>query len=133
MNGVPRVVSFTDRLGDTAELYMLPFDHRSSFEHRLFGGSGARSDEQAAQIAATKQVVYERLLAAIDRGVPRANAARRLDAGASAARPNDKGSRPLQVAARYQLHELVERLPARGADVAARSTHGRTALHDAIW
>jgi 6-phosphogluconolactonase len=54
-----------------ADLYLLPFDHRSSFEHRLFGWSGALSHEQTAQITAAKQVIYDALLAAIDQGVAR--------------------------------------------------------------
>jgi len=58
---------------------MLPFDHRSSFEHGLFGWSGPLSREQTAQIAASKQVVYEGLLAAIDQGVPRTHAALLVD------------------------------------------------------
>ena len=62
-----------------ADLYMLPFDHRSSFEHGLFGWSGAISQEQTAEIAASKQVVYEALLAAIDHGVPRDRAALLVD------------------------------------------------------
>ncbi len=62
-----------------SDLYMLPFDHRSSFEHGLFGWSGALSREQTAQIAASKQVVYEGLLAAIDQGVPRTHAALLVD------------------------------------------------------
>lgn len=58
---------------------MLPFDHRASFEHGLFGWSGALSREQAAQIGASKQVVYEGLLAAIDEGVSRTRAAVLVD------------------------------------------------------
>ncbi|HEY3803960.1 MAG TPA: DUF2090 domain-containing protein [Kofleriaceae bacterium] len=61
------------------ELYMLPFDHRASFEHGLFGWSGPLSREQAAQIGASKQVVYEGLLAAIDAGVSRTRAAVLVD------------------------------------------------------
>ena len=62
-----------------SDLYMLPFDHRASFEQGLFGWSSVRSPEQTAQIATAKQVVYEGLLKAIDDGVPRACAALLVD------------------------------------------------------
>ncbi len=62
-----------------SDLYMLPLDHRASFEHGLFGWSSVRSPEQVAQIAAAKQVVYEALLKAIDEGVPHACAAVLVD------------------------------------------------------
>jgi len=51
-------------------LYMLPFDHRASFETGLFGWSGALSDEQTAQIAASKRLIYAAALEAIATGVP---------------------------------------------------------------
>jgi len=60
-------------------MYMLPFDHRGSFEHELFGWSGALSAEQTAQIAAAKHVIYEALLTAIDDGVPKEHAAVLVD------------------------------------------------------
>jgi hypothetical protein len=40
----------------SSPLYMMPFDHRGSFEHGLFGWTGARSPEQTAQIAAARQI-----------------------------------------------------------------------------
>jgi glucose-6-phosphate isomerase len=46
-------------IGYDQPLYVLPFDHRSSFEKALFGWHGALSPEQIAQIAATKQVIYD--------------------------------------------------------------------------
>ena len=51
-------------------LYMLPFDHRASFEHGLFGWTGALTAEQTAQVAGAKRVVYDGLLQAIADGVP---------------------------------------------------------------
>ncbi len=62
-----------------SDLYILPFDHRGSFEHGLFGWAGALSPEQTAQIAASKQVIYDALLQAIDDGVPRTCAALLVD------------------------------------------------------
>ena len=40
-------------------LYVLPFDHRGSFETGMFGWKGALTAEQTAQIAAAKQVIYD--------------------------------------------------------------------------
>ncbi|GAA4023183.1 hypothetical protein GCM10022631_42340 [Deinococcus rubellus] len=42
-----------------AALYILPFDHRDSFEHGLFGFSPPLSAEQTKQVKAAKQVVYQ--------------------------------------------------------------------------
>src|SRR5215469_11265627 len=61
-------------LGYDQPLYILPFDHRGSFETGMFGWKGALSPEQTAQIAATKQVIYEGFLAAVAAGVPRERA-----------------------------------------------------------
>jgi 6-phosphogluconolactonase len=49
-------------------LYMLPFDHRGSFETGLFGWKGTLSDEQTAQIAASKRVIYDAALEEMMRG-----------------------------------------------------------------
>lgn len=51
-------------------LYILPFDHRGSFETGMFGWKGELTPEQTAQIAAAKQVIYEGFQRAIDGGVP---------------------------------------------------------------
>jgi 5-dehydro-2-deoxygluconokinase len=55
-------------------LYILPFDHRGSFETGMFGWKGALDPGQTAQIAAAKRVIYDGFLSAVDRGVPRENA-----------------------------------------------------------
>jgi 5-dehydro-2-deoxygluconokinase len=52
-------------------LYVLPFDHRGSFETGMFGWHGALNAEQTAQIAAAKQVIYDGFKAAVEGGVPR--------------------------------------------------------------
>jgi 5-dehydro-2-deoxygluconokinase len=58
-------------LGYNHPLYILPFDHRGSFETKLFGWHGELSAEQTAEIAATKQIIYEGFKAAIAAGVPK--------------------------------------------------------------
>ena len=55
-------------------LYILPFDHRGSFETGMFHWHGALNDEQTAQIAAAKQVIYDGFKAAIAAGVPKESA-----------------------------------------------------------
>jgi myo-inositol catabolism protein IolC len=61
-------------LGYNQPLYILPFDHRGSFQTGMFGWKGALSPEQTAQIAAAKQVIYDSLKAAVAAGVPKARA-----------------------------------------------------------
>lgn len=51
-------------------LYVLPFDHRGSFQSKMFGWKGALSAEQTAEIAAAKRVVYDGFRAALKEGVP---------------------------------------------------------------
>ncbi len=60
-------------------LYVLPFDHRGSFETGMFHWKGALTAEQTAQIAAAKQVIYDGFKAAIAAGVPREKAAILVD------------------------------------------------------
>jgi myo-inositol catabolism protein IolC len=55
-------------------LYILPFDHRGSFQTKMFGWSGALTAEQTAEIAAAKQVVYDGFKAAVQDGVPQQKA-----------------------------------------------------------
>jgi myo-inositol catabolism protein IolC len=58
---------------------MMPFDHRASFEHGVFGWTGALSPEQTAQIAATKQIIHAAVLRTIAEGVPEQAAAVLVD------------------------------------------------------
>ena len=66
-------------IGYDKPLYVLPFDHRGSFETGMFGWEGALTAEQTAQIAATKQVIYDGFKAAVAGGVPRQKAAILVD------------------------------------------------------
>jgi myo-inositol catabolism protein IolC len=52
-------------LGWDRPLYILPFDHRGSFQTKLFGWPGVLSAEQTAEIAASKQVIYDGFKAAL--------------------------------------------------------------------
>ena len=61
-------------IGFNQPLYILPFDHRGSFETKMFGWQGTLSPSQTAEIAATKQVIYDGFKAAIQAGVPKQKA-----------------------------------------------------------
>ena len=52
-------------------LYVLPFDHRESFETKLFGWTPPLSPAQTAEIAGAKRVIYEGVRSAVAAGVPR--------------------------------------------------------------
>jgi myo-inositol catabolism protein IolC len=57
-------------VGFNKPLNILPFDHRGSFQKKMFGWDGALSSQQTAEIAAAKRVIYEAFTTAIDAGVP---------------------------------------------------------------
>ena len=57
--------------GYAKPLYVLPFDHRGSFQTKMFGWKGALDAEQTAEIAATKQVIYDGFKTALAGGVPK--------------------------------------------------------------
>ncbi len=61
-------------IGYNEPLYILPFDHRGSFQTKMFGWTGALSAAQTAEIAATKQVIYDGFKAALQAGVPKQKA-----------------------------------------------------------
>ena len=60
-------------------LYILPFDHRGSFETKMFGWHEPLTAEQTAQIATAKQVIYDGFKAPIAGGVPKEEAAILVD------------------------------------------------------
>ena len=57
-------------VGYDKPLYFLPFDHRHSFQTKLFGWTGDLNADQVAQIAASKQVIYDGFKTALRLGVP---------------------------------------------------------------
>jgi myo-inositol catabolism protein IolC len=61
-------------LGYNKPLYILPFDHRGSFQTGMFGWKGSLSPAQTAQIAAAKQVIYDGFKAAVTAGVAKERA-----------------------------------------------------------
>src|SRR5262245_1071257 len=61
-------------IGYDRPLYVLPFDHRGTFQKNMFGWAGKVTEEQTAKIAAMKRVIYDGFQAALAGGVPRAKA-----------------------------------------------------------
>jgi myo-inositol catabolism protein IolC len=61
-------------IGYDKPLYILPFDHRGTFQKNMFGWTGTLTAEQTSKITAMKQVIYDGFKAALAGGVPRAKA-----------------------------------------------------------
>jgi len=55
-------------------LYVLPFEYRGSLPSKMFGWEGPLTPDQAAQIAAAKQVIYDGFKTAVAAGVPKEKA-----------------------------------------------------------
>jgi 5-dehydro-2-deoxygluconokinase len=55
-------------LGYYGKLYILAFDHRGSFQKKMFGIEGVPSEEQTATIADAKRLIFEGLLDAVEQG-----------------------------------------------------------------
>jgi 5-dehydro-2-deoxygluconokinase len=74
-------------------LYLLPFDHRGSFQTTLFGWKSPLSDAQTADIAGAKQVVYDGFRSALAAGVPAGRAGILVDEQFGAAILSDASAR----------------------------------------
>src|SRR3954454_13818823 len=55
-------------LGYDGKLYILAFDHRGSFQKKMFGIEGDPSDEETAQISDAKHLIFEGMLKAAEEG-----------------------------------------------------------------
>jgi myo-inositol catabolism protein IolC len=56
-------------LGYDGKLYILAFDHRGSFQKKMFGIEGDPTPEQTETISDAKRVIFEGMLEAVKRGV----------------------------------------------------------------
>jgi myo-inositol catabolism protein IolC len=74
-------------------LYVLPFDHRGSFETGMFGWHGALTPEQTGQISVAKQVIYDGFKSALAAGVDQQKAAILVDEQFGAAILRDANAR----------------------------------------
>src|SRR5438067_1236978 len=55
-------------LGYDGKLYILAFDHRGSFQKKMFGIEGDPTPEQTETIADAKRLIFEGMLGAVSRG-----------------------------------------------------------------
>jgi len=58
-------------LGYDGSLYILAFDHRGSFQKKMFGISGTPNEEETRTIADGKRVIFEGFQRAIEEGAPK--------------------------------------------------------------
>ena len=79
-------------IGYDKPLYILPFDHRGSFQTKMFGWKGALTLQQTAAIAAAKQVIYDGFKAAVKNGVPEKKAGILVDEQFGSAILRDAGA-----------------------------------------
>jgi myo-inositol catabolism protein IolC len=56
-------------IGYDGKLYILAFDHRGSFQKKMFGISGDPTPEETERIADAKRLIYEGMEIAVERGV----------------------------------------------------------------
>jgi myo-inositol catabolism protein IolC len=55
-------------LGYDGKLYILAFDHRGSFQKKMFGINGDPTAEETLKIADAKHLIFEGMVQAVDRG-----------------------------------------------------------------
>ena len=56
-------------LGYDGKLYILAFDHRGSFQTKMFGIEGDPTPEETETISDAKKLIYEGMELAVERGV----------------------------------------------------------------
>src|SRR5436305_461073 len=64
----PRQVQGAMALGYDGKLFILAFDHRGSFQKKMFGIQDDPTDEETRRIADAKHLIYEGMVVAADRG-----------------------------------------------------------------
>lgn len=79
-------------LGYEGDLYILAFDHRGSFQKKMFGIAGEPTEAETAKIIDAKRVVFEGFRKAIQEGAPKEAAGILVDEqfGTDVARQADK-------------------------------------------
>jgi myo-inositol catabolism protein IolC len=56
-------------LGYDGKLYVLAFDHRGSFQKKMFGIDGVPSPEETETISSAKRLIFEGMLKAVEQGL----------------------------------------------------------------
>src|SRR6188474_2747201 len=59
----------TMALGYDGKLYILAFDHRGSFQKKMFGIEGDPTEEETKTISDAKKLIFEGMEKAVERGV----------------------------------------------------------------
>lgn len=63
-----------ETLGYSKNLFILAFDHRGSFQKKMFGIHGDPNPEETQKIASFKKIIFEGFKLALEQGVPRESA-----------------------------------------------------------
>jgi myo-inositol catabolism protein IolC len=85
-------------LGYDGKLYILAFDHRGSFQKKMFGIQGDPSPEETATIADAKHLIYEGMVKAAERGVDRSTLGVLVDEQFGGTIPRDAKAAGLKLA-----------------------------------
>jgi myo-inositol catabolism protein IolC len=79
-------------------LYILPFDHRGSFQAKMFGWKPPLSEAQTAEISRAKEVIYDGFNAALASGLPKEKSGILVDEQFGAAILRDASSKKIVTA-----------------------------------
>jgi len=85
-------------LGYDGKLYILAFDHRGSFQKKMFGIEGDPTPDQTATIADAKHLIFEGMAKAADRGADPAASGTLVDEQFGGDIPRDAKQRGLKLA-----------------------------------
>ena len=85
-------------LGYDGKLYILAFDHRGSFQKKMFGIEGEPTPEQTEAIADAKHLIFEGMALATERGVDNAATGTLVDEQFGGSIPTEAKERDLRLA-----------------------------------
>ena len=85
-------------LGYDGKLYILAFDHRGSFQKKMFGIQGDPTPEETAKISDAKHLIFEGQLKAADRGLDASAAGTLVDEQFGGDIPSQAKARGLKLA-----------------------------------
>jgi myo-inositol catabolism protein IolC len=85
-------------LGYDGKLYILAFDHRGSFQKKMFGIEGDPTDEETETISDAKRLIFEGMLVAVERGVDAEAAGVLVDEQFGSTIPRDRKEKGLKLA-----------------------------------
>jgi myo-inositol catabolism protein IolC len=85
-------------LGYDGKLYILAFDHRGSFQKKMFGIAGDPTPEQTQSIADAKHLIYEGMVKAVEQGADASATGVLIDEQFGGEVPTDARERGLKLA-----------------------------------